>query len=251
MGNFLALWSCLFCFRLTAAEPVVPQLAGPLVDDAAILDTAAITALSSVITKLNADAGIQLAVLMTRLLEGMDIESYSILVAEKWGLGKKGDDKGILFIIAPHEHKARIEVGYGLEGLLTDAFCNRVLDDWVIPYFRKNNYRGGIEVAVALFADKLGVAKTTAFLIPKRTFRARWENWIAMILMGFFFLIFSGLAFFSRAGFLGTFRRRLGGPTNWGHYSRSGGGFGSSGSFGGGFHGGGGGFGGGGASGSW
>ena len=94
------------------------------------------------------DTGHQVVVLTIPSLEGDPLEDFSIRVAEAWKIGKKGSDTGAILLIAQKERKLRIEVGYGLEGVLPDATANRIIRDVIVPRFRANDYGGGIEAGV-------------------------------------------------------------------------------------------------------
>ena len=86
----------------------------------------------------------EIAVVALKSLDGGDINDFANRLFEKWGIGKKGKDNGILLIAAIEDRKVRIEVGYGLEGLIPDAKSGRLLDENVIPFFKKGNYAGGL-----------------------------------------------------------------------------------------------------------
>jgi uncharacterized protein len=199
--------------------------------------------------------GQQFALLTVDTLDGEPIEAFSIRTVEKWKLGKKGKDDGLLLLIAVRDRKMRIEVGYGLEGDITDAVSARVIRETLAPAFREQDYASGIERALdRLMRTAGGDPGAEPAAAPRRGGRPPRLN------LGFlFFLIVVPLLLFfiNRGG--GGRRRRdifwggLGGGFIGGGFGGSRGGFGGSrgGGFGGGFSGGGGGFGGGGASGSW
>lgn len=94
------------------------------------------------------DSGNQMAVLIVPSTKPEPIEAYSIRVAEAWKIGRKGQDNGVLFLIAKDDRKLRLEVGYGLEGVLTDATSNRIITETVAPYFRQNQFAAGINAGV-------------------------------------------------------------------------------------------------------
>ena len=215
---------------------------------------------------------------------GEPIESYALRVAERWKLGRQGADNGLLLVVAAQDRRARIEVGYGLEGAVPDAIAKRVIDDVMVPRFRAGDFPGGLEAATqALMAAARGEAVAverpparrgaphqdpTAALIfavlfgallsmplggrqPGRSLLAGGlAGGLAYLLLaslGWAVLSFVLAAFFSGSGGMSGRGGRFGGPM-----FLPGGGFGRGyGGGGGGFSGGGGGFGGGGASGSW
>jgi uncharacterized protein len=227
----------------------------------------------------------QIVVLTVKSLEGQDIESYSIAVAEAWKAGQKHKDNGAILIVAPNERKVRIEVGYGLEGVLTDAKSAQIIRNILAPRFREKNYYAGITAAVSEmeaviggeFSSDRNIEEPAPSLFPiifMLLFAAGLAgliHWIAGAVTGG--LLAGGLQLFAGLGGIGLIPAVLlglligglapfflnllfgfyGGAMGGGRWSgRSGfGGFGTGGFGGGGFSGGGGGFGGGGASGSW
>ncbi|MGD0960214.1 MAG: TPM domain-containing protein [Methylomonas sp.] len=212
--------------------------------------------------------GSQIAVLLVRTTQPEDIAQFSIRVVEQWKLGRKGVDDGILILVAKDDHKARIEVGYGLEGVVPDAVAKRVIEEIMLPKFRQGDFAGGLNSGVdsligliqgeplpAAPAFKPGHFFPLLFLLA--VFSGSWFR-------SLFGALFGNL---SSAGLLGGIIWLLGGGLTWalfgffflfifnmlsGQNHRGGGGYtiGGGGS-GGGFSGGGGGFGGGGASGGW
>jgi uncharacterized protein len=105
-------------------------------------------ALESRLAAFEQGTGHQIAVLTIPSLEGDALEDFSIRVAESWKIGTKGFDNGAILLIAQKERKLRIEVGYGLEGVLPDAIANRIIGEVIVPRFRENDYAGGIEAGI-------------------------------------------------------------------------------------------------------
>src|SRR5262249_12642103 len=97
-----------------------------------------------------------IAVATVPTLEGDTVESYSVELFKRWGVGKKGKDNGVLILVAPSEHKTRIEVGYGLESQLTDGTCGEIIREEMLPAFRQNKYGPGLVAAVAAIQRPLG-----------------------------------------------------------------------------------------------
>ena len=95
----------------------------------------------------------QIAVLTIPTLQGESLEEYSLKVAERWGIGQKGKDNGALLLIAQAEHKLRIEVGYGLEGRLTDLLAGRIIKNEIAPRFKQGDYDGGVIAGVAAMME--------------------------------------------------------------------------------------------------
>ena len=242
------------------AEINVPVPSTHVADRAGLFDAGTAAHLDGWLTELEQKTGAQVIVLTVDTTEGEDVHGFSLRHAESWKLGQKGKDNGALIAVAVQDRKYFIQVGYGLEGVLPDAFCATVGRRFFVPNFRKGNYAGGLvggTVAIAnQIADDAGVQISG---IP--SYRAPTSTRGAGGMGGFFTLLFAvaiitsvfrsrkrGRGYWGTGGFwqmmlLGSL---LGGPSgrrgSWG-----GGGFGG-GSFGGG---GGGMFGGGGAGGSW
>lgn len=227
----------------------VPDLTGRVVDQAQLLTYDDEAAIVGQLQALEQGAGIQAAVLTVESLDGGDIESYALQVAEKWKLGKKGADKGLLLIIAPKERRMRWEVGYGLEGDLTDAFTKRLIVEQLAPYFKQGNYAAGISSAFSRIADKLNLTVPEG-VAPRYENGGRRKTSLKELIgiLGFLFILLPLMVV------LGIFQNRIPGGRyrsggGWGGGGFGGGGWG--GGSGGGFSGGGGSFGGGGSSGSW
>lgn len=133
-----------------AQQRAIPELWGHRVhDDAHVLSQAAIDRLEVLLKEHEDSTTNQIAVLIIQSLEGEDLEGYSIRVAhDTWKLGQKNRDNGVLLLIAVDDHKMRIEVGQGLEGVLTDAVCGRIIRNEMAPYFREQQYEEGVSAAV-------------------------------------------------------------------------------------------------------
>ncbi len=233
-----------------------PPLTGRVVDQAGIMNAQGRADLETKLKNLEDKSGIQLVVATVQSLEGGDIESYANQLFRFWKLGQAKKNNGVLLLVAPAEHRVRIEVGYGLEGTLTDALSSVIIQSAIIPRFKTGDFSGGIERGVDGIVSVL--SGDTADWQPKVDVRT--EDTDSVFAALFPFLIFFIFIFFMRFMMrnvqsrpAGRYVRRGGrmiflpfpGP-GWG------GGFGSpGGGFGGGFGGGGGSSGGGGASGGW
>ncbi|MDD5366355.1 MAG: TPM domain-containing protein [Gallionellaceae bacterium] len=121
-----------------------PAFQGDVLDEAGLLAEADRTSLIERIKTLRDESGIWAAVYIASSLQGDSIENAAVVTFEKWQLGQAGKDNGLLVLIAPSERKMRIEVGYGLEGTLTDAFCKRVIDEIYQPAFRDQRFTDGL-----------------------------------------------------------------------------------------------------------
>ncbi len=137
-------------------EDDLPELTGRVVDLADIIPPATESRLNSLLQRHEEATTDQVVVLTVESLEGLEIEDYSIRVVEKWKIGQKGKDNGVLLLVARDDRKVRIEVGYGLEGDLTDLHSKRIIDDRIIPEFKKGNFGEGILYGVSGIMHRLG-----------------------------------------------------------------------------------------------
>jgi uncharacterized protein len=142
--RYPAIFIALLCCILPLAALEVPTLAAPVTDLAGLLSAEQTEQLNDLLLDYETETGNQFAVLIIPSLEGEVLESYSVRVAEAWALGRADRDNGLLLLIALAERQLRIEVGYGLEGVLTDAFCGRVIDNTIAPNFKNERYFEGI-----------------------------------------------------------------------------------------------------------
>jgi uncharacterized protein len=286
IGSILLLFLLVFAGAVNAAALEVPLLKGHVNDYAAMLSTASERQLEAVLTDFEQKDSTQIVVLTIPSLKGDSLEDFSMRVVEAWKIGQKKLDNGAILLIAKEDRKIRIEVGYGLEGRLTDLLAGRIIRNVIAPQFKSGQFDRGITEGVAAMIDAVRgeYAVTDA---PRQL-----QTGVPVIaLFALFFLInalgrasrvmgaAAGAVLFPIAGALffglgpllllgliplglvaGLLISLLGGPlvagrTHSGHRGGywgggSGGGGFSSGGFGG-FSGGGGGFGGGGASGGW
>lgn len=247
-----------------ALAQTFPKLTGRVVDNADLLTPADEAALTQRLDALEKQSGRQLVVATLPDLQGYEIEEYGYQLGRAWGIGDKERNDGALLIVAPNERKVRIEVGYGLEGILTDALSSVIIQQDILPRFRDNDYPGGIAAGTDALINQLTLpeeeARAYAEQVGKKA-RSGGDKapsglvilWLVIIL---FFIVFPAIAAARRGGKRHRRSRGLGPIVIWGPGSGGGWGGGSSGSswggggFGG-FGGGGGSFGGGGASGGW
>jgi uncharacterized protein len=139
----------LVCFAASAfAEVAVPQLTGRVVDQTGTLSSGDIAGLNQKLGDLESRKGSQIAVLIVPTTQPEDIAQFSIRVAEAWKIGRKKVDDGALLVVAKNDRKLRIEVGYGLEGALTDVTARRIIDEEISPKFRSGDFAGGINAGV-------------------------------------------------------------------------------------------------------
>jgi uncharacterized protein len=147
-GLCLAALLAAFAFVNLAVAFAFPPLTGPVVDSADIIPRAVSDRLTAKLASLEAKSGIQLVVATVKSLDGDDIEPYANALFRAWKLGEKQKNNGVLLLVAPNEHKVRIEVGYGLEGALTDALSKIIITNAMAPRFKAGDFGGGIERGV-------------------------------------------------------------------------------------------------------
>jgi uncharacterized protein len=228
-----------------AALEVPPLNNTPVNDLANILSASEKTEITQFLRELDRDSKAQIAVLTVPSLEGDDIDSFAMRVADKWQIGEKGLDSGVLVVVAFAEHEITIKTGYGVEGNLTDAKCGLIIRNVIVPAFQKGQYGQGIYAAVKSLA---GIVLNDESLIAEDAVEESHEDStdgiIAAVFMLFIFFTFISMAG-RRRGFMLL-------PLFFPSIGRGGGsGFSSGGSGFSGFSGGGGHFGGGGARGKW
>jgi uncharacterized protein len=265
-------------FGAVCAAPQFPALTGRVVDEVGLLSASARTKLTQLSEQHERATSNQLVVAVVKSLQGYPIEDYGFQLGRHWGIGRKGTNNGVILLVAPNEREVRIEVGYGLEGALTDALASNIIQTQIIPEFKRGDYESGIvagaQAIAAAVAGEYTPGDTRAgrdvsgdsFPLPvlivvgvvigqvlalmmSRAFAGALAGAVAgavfwlitgTLLSSLFagFLIFLFIALSNRGGFGGPGMGRRGG-------------FGGGSWGGGGFRGGGGSFGGGGASGRW
>jgi uncharacterized protein len=144
-----SLLALLICWAFVAlADVAVPPLTGRVVDQTGTLSTSDVASLTQKLKDLETRKGSQVAVLIVPTTQPETIEQFSIRVAEAWKIGRKKIDDGALLVVAKNDRKLRIEVGYGLEGSLTDVTANRIINEIIVPKFRSGDFAGGISAGV-------------------------------------------------------------------------------------------------------
>ncbi|MBX2961355.1 MAG: TPM domain-containing protein [Cyclobacteriaceae bacterium] len=291
--RFASWLSILLFFSLTTrAQRAVPELWGMRVhDEARILSSTTVHNLENQLEQFEDSTTNQIAVLIIPSLEGAVLEQYSLSVVEKWQLGKKGRDNGVLLLIAVNDRKMRIEVGYGLEGALPDITCNQIIRNQIAPAFRHGDFDAGVANGIAAIIDAIGGEYTAGDFMDSSIDDMPWfiglfvfgilgiftflglsikggAGWFLYVFLIPFYAAFPFALYGWETGKLILIAYLLGFPLlkflfskmGWSNLESSGGGSGGgwssggggwSSSSGGGFSGGGGSFGGGGSSGSW
>ena len=201
-----------------------PALKGRVVDQAGLLEISTVKKLETQLQAHETATSNQLVVVILKDLQGLVIEDYGYQLGREWGIGQKGKNNGVLLLVVPSLRKVRIEVGYGLEGVLTDALSANIIQTVILPSFRLGNFNKGVADGVDSIIQALG-GQYQFNSSQNRTQSNELPPWWVIFFLPLFFL------------------RRLGLGVLFGHSNGS--------RHGGGFSGGGGGFGGGGASGGW
>ena len=161
-----ALVTAIILAALIAAASNVPYLTGRVTDNAEILSTSVRKSLTERLKAHEDRTGNQIVVLTVPSLEGESIEGYAEAVFKEWKLGQKGKDNGILFIVAPQDRRMRIEVGYGLEGVLPDSAAGSIIRNVITPKFKAGDYNGGVEGGVNAIITVLETGNVNAFETP-------------------------------------------------------------------------------------
>lgn len=272
----------LLCWSFIAQALVAVPPIGRVVDQTNTLTPAQISQLSTKLQQFETQKGSQIAVLIVNSTDPETIEQYGLRVAEKWQLGRKKIDDGALLLIAMKDRTMRIEVGYGLEGVLNDAICKRIISEIITPYFKAGEYSEGINKGVeqiiksvqgeplpahkhtsAQNTDPFNIAFFTIFfaLFASGFLKANYPkvksqqlpiaSVISLIACGAVYVVSFSIVLSIIMGLLAFVASLFGintsGRGGWGGFGGGGGGSGNGGSFGGG----GGSFGGGGSSGRW
>jgi uncharacterized protein len=244
MKYFLSLLFVIF-FALSAQSSNIPKPIGYVNDFAHILKNDTKTKLNNVLIELKQKTGVEFAVVTIESTNGEDIFDYSMKLFQKWGIGQKGKDNGILFLVSVKDRKLRINTGYGVEGILPDGLLGRIRDRYVVPYFKKGVYDSGIfngAMAIVNVVAKSENVKITGAVAPKKL-KNKMSIIDIIIIIAALFVMIPYIFPFVAGFFLGSYK------SGW--ESSLGGGFGGGG-LGGGFGGfGGGSSGGGGVGGSW
>ncbi len=237
----LALFAAL---PVQGAEPNFPPLTGRVVDEAGLLSPASKERITAWLADFEQQTKRQVVVVTVTTLQGLPIEDYANRLFRAWGIGQKDVNTGAMLLVAPAERAVRIEVGYGLEGELTDAQSRIIIENDILPAFRQGNYEQGIEAGTVAVLRLLGWTGAGAPLAQHPAEDTGLPLWVIIL---FVVIVIVIVMSDGGGGPRGTYR---GGGRSYGGF---GGGFGSGGGgfSGGGFSGGGGSSGGGGATGRW
>lgn len=243
-GAWIAGLALSLLFGLAAVAANFPPLTGRVVDEAHILPASAVADLESKLADLESRSGIQLVVATVSSLDGQEIEPYTNALFRTWKLGDKTKNNGALLLVAPNQKRVRIEVGYGLEGTLTDALSKVIIANAIAPRFKTGDFAGGItrgvdDIIIVLTTDSSEWQQRPSLRVDSEPASAP-VNWLVIVVI----IAVIGLMIVSPAFrwlVIGMLMSGRGGGSGGGGSSRGGGGFSGRG----------GSSGGGGASGSW
>ena len=236
----MALALLMVTVEVGADQTPFPKLTGRVVDQAGILSESVEGQLSAAFKRHETQTSNQVVVATINDLGSKTIAQYGYMLGRHWGIGQEGKNNGLILLISKHDRELRIEVGYGLEGLMTDALATSIVHHTIVPFFKRGDFDGGVIAGSNQILEVLSGKKVQ---LPRVSSRKPEQNSLLMGLMIFIFLlVFWGLPTFLRIryGYGGSYYPggSLGGVDAFDSFS-------------GGFSGGGGGFGGGGGGGSW
>jgi uncharacterized protein len=248
--RFCIILGLLFGFRLFAAEVIPPAPAAYFNDYAHVVSTGTASQLNQTLENFERQSSEQIVVaVFPKMQSDSSIEDYTVRVARSWQAGQKDKNNGAVLFVFVQDHKMFLQVGYGLEGVLPDALCKRIIDEQITPRFKAGDFDGGLTAGVqSILAATKGEYKGTGATVSD----SRTPHGSSSPFLGFGFIVLLLIIIFSARGsgmfFPWLLLSSSGSSRNWGGggFSSGGGGFSS-----GGFSGGGGSFGGGGAGGSW
>jgi len=199
----------LWCGPGSAAEPVYPDYSGFVNDFAGVIDAATRQKLEGLCRTLEQKTSAELAIAVVKTVEPLDPKTYAVALFEKWKIGKKGKDNGILMLLAMDERRIEIEVGYGLEGVINDAKAGEILDRYVVPFFKQGKFGEGLYNGAEAIAAEVAAASKAELGTEYQGYKAKaglpegtimTMVIIAVVLLIMLSIFASGLA----SGFLGA-----------------------------------------------
>jgi len=180
----------------------VPRLDGRVTDLAGLFSSTTVTTMENDLKALEQETGAQVAVLTIPSLDGQPLEDFSMRVVDAWKLGTRDRDNGVLILIARDDRKIRIEVGYGLEGVLPDVLCGRIIDNAMKPAFRQGDFSGGTQRTVELIAGLVRGDPEASAAFPDTSMEA--SDAVPLLAMAAIFTsvigVFAFSALFSKGG---------------------------------------------------
>ena len=202
-----------------------PKPKGWVSDYAGVLSEQKKSELEYALEQLENKTSAEVAVVIIKSLEGQSLEEYAVQLFQQYGIGKKGKDNGVLFLISTEDKRTRIEVGYGLEGILTDGRCGQLLDDYVVPHIKNGDFENavvsGTAAIIEIIDKEYGGNPNSAADYAKAQKQKKMLQDLAFIV---FLLIFFGFRFFGPIFFGGFFGGFGGGGFGGGGFGGFGGG---------------------------
>ena len=172
LESVLVVAQCIVLFLLSVAHavaaPVFPALSGRVVDEASLLSPSARARIATLAQEHERATSNQIIVVTVNSLQGYPIEDFGYQLGRHWGIGQQGKNNGVILIVAPNERAVRIEVGYGHEGVLTDALTSRIIQSLILPRFKLGDFEGGIIEAVRAIVAALGGELSNMPAVPPR-----------------------------------------------------------------------------------
>lgn len=229
-------------FSIIAQETKSPKPRGWINDYAGILSQPERNLLSALINELERVTSAEIAIVTLNTIGMASIEEYAVDLFEKWGIGKKDKDNGLLILVAVNERQVKIEVGYGLEGIITDGLAGQIIREKIVPEFKQGNFGKGLLAATAttanLIAKDAGIELGELGALPREQYQISRKSASARLFSRLIYFVFLFMIFGGRFFIFPLLFPFFGGGRYW---SRGGGGFGGGfGGFGGGLSGGGG-----------
>ncbi len=175
--------------EVRAADPVFPALTGRIVDEADLLTAEDKARLTATLQSLEGTSSDQLAIVTLKSLQGFSIEDFGYKLGRHWGIGQAGQDNGVLLIVAPNERKVRIEVGKRLEPVLTDAMSRLIIENAILPGFRRGDFAAGIAAGVRDIKDVLLGDAEAVKRRARSLHQAPEFDWLAALIIAIWVLI--------------------------------------------------------------
>ncbi len=206
---FTLVFPFIFTPNIYTEEMVFPEYSGYVNDYAGVLDSSSSANLENLLAKIDTETSAEIAVVIIESLEGITIEEYTVGLFKDWGIGKKGKDNGILMLASTEDRAVRIEVGYGLESVITDLEAGNILDDIMIPNLREGNFYSAFYESALFVGDEiykeygLEFGEENIAAVQERTGSSRQPLWFFLYCFFPFFGIF-GLVIF----LVNLFKRR-------------------------------------------
>jgi uncharacterized protein len=191
--TYLVLIGLLLPLAAVAAEPVFPALSGRVVDAAQLLSQGQTASLTRALELHERSTTNQVVVVTLPSLQGYTIEDFGYQLGRHWGIGQKGKDNGVLLIVAIEEREVRIEVGYGLEGQLTDALSRTIIEESILPLFRLGDFPGGIVAGIKGIITYLDRPATVESLEATTNYTGGGAILVILIFVAFVILVIRGL----------------------------------------------------------